>query len=89
MRIARHRVGAEVEVEDRGVGFAPAAMSGGFGLRSLRNRVEHMGGSVRIDSAPGRGTKVRVWVPLDGNELRGPDEPGQEVDDGDPRAPGR
>jgi len=75
VRIARDAGDAVVEVEDRGVGFAPASRSGGFGLRSLCDRVEHMGGSVRIDSAPGRGTKVVVRAPLQGSPLRGSDEP--------------
>lgn len=66
VRIARDEAGAEVEVEDGGVGFDPASVSGGFGLRSLRDRVEHMGGSVKIDAAPGRGTRVLVRARLQG-----------------------
>ena len=89
VRIARDEAVAEVEAEDRGVGFDPAAESGGFGLRSLCDRVEHMGGSVRIDSAPGRGTKVVVRAPFQGNGVRGSGEPGREMADGDPRTPGR
>jgi PAS domain S-box-containing protein len=77
VRIARYRRGAEIEVEDAGAGFDPASESGGFGLRSLCDRVEHMGGSVQIESAPGRGTKVLVRAPSLANEGIGLDEPGR------------
>ena len=64
VRIARVGGETEIEVEDGGGGFAAEAPTGGFGLRSLREGVEHIGGTVCIDSAPGRGTKVRVRVPI-------------------------
>lgn len=40
-----------------------AERSGGLGLRGMRERVEGMGGSLRIESTPGRGTAIRVTVP--------------------------
>ena len=57
-------------VEDDGAGFDPEAVgrvspSWGVGLRSMRERAEMLGGSLRVDSAPGAGTSVRVRVPLD------------------------
>ena len=62
---------AAIEVEDHGVGFDPGATSG-FGLRSVRDRVEHMGGEVRIDSRPGAGTKIRASAPAGHARERGP-----------------
>jgi signal transduction histidine kinase len=58
-------------VEDDGGGFDPeaagkASLSGGVGLRSMRERVEVLGGSLGVDSAPGVGTKVELWVPIGG-----------------------
>ncbi len=35
------------------------------GLRNMRDRLEAVGGSLTIDSAPGRGTRVIGRVPLD------------------------
>jgi len=35
----------------------------GFGLMGLRERAERLGGSVDVESAPGRGTTLRVAVP--------------------------
>jgi signal transduction histidine kinase len=51
-------------VKDDGTGFDPATAREGMGLsRSVRGRVADVGGRVEVDSAPGRGTEVRLWVP--------------------------
>jgi signal transduction histidine kinase len=51
-----------VEVRDRGCGGAdPAA---GSGLLGLRDRVEAIGGTMRLTSPPGEGTSLRVELPL-------------------------
>jgi signal transduction histidine kinase len=53
-------------VQDDGSGFAPEheLAHGGFGLTSMRERAEILGGLLHIDSRPGRGTKVQAVVPL-------------------------
>lgn len=57
-------------VADNGKGFDPAGvMQNGaekvhFGIRNVRERVEFLGGSSRIESAPGRGTEVIVELPI-------------------------
>jgi len=61
-----------VEVRDDGRGFDPIEaerraadpIGGTFGLFSVRERVRHLGGSVDIDSRPGRGTTVLLRVPI-------------------------
>jgi signal transduction histidine kinase len=55
--------GVWIEIRDDGSGFTPGAESGGFGLNAMRGRVEESGGSVQVESAPGRGTRVQVLVP--------------------------
>jgi len=45
-------------VEDDGPGFDPSSMSRGSGLTNLRDRVTALGGTLEVDSAPGRGTRV-------------------------------
>jgi hypothetical protein len=46
------------------VGFEQAFESnGGFGLRGIHERVERLGGTLRIDTSPGAGTRVHVEVP--------------------------
>jgi PAS domain S-box-containing protein len=58
----------ELSVSDTGRGFDTGAKrpagDSGFGLFSVAQRLEPLGGSVELDSAPGRGTRVTVRVPL-------------------------
>jgi signal transduction histidine kinase len=55
-------------VRDNGRGFDPAAApgmrEGHFGLQGIRERIEALEGTVEIESAAGRGTKVSVSIPL-------------------------
>jgi PAS domain S-box-containing protein len=58
-------------VEDNGKGFdtegvGKATPSWGVGLRSMRERAEMFGGTLRVDSRPRAGTRVELRVPLDG-----------------------
>ncbi len=55
---------AELAVADGGSGFDPAAPQAGSGLAHIRDRVAELGGTVDIDSAPGRGTTLTVRVPV-------------------------
>lgn len=59
----------QVRIEDDGVGFDVArffkAEGQRFGLRSMRDRAEAIGGTFQILSAPGRGTRVIVEVPCE------------------------
>ena len=54
-------------VEDDGRGFETAARStngdGGFGLSGIRQRAALIGADVELDSSPGWGTRVRLFVP--------------------------
>jgi len=52
-------------IEDDGRGFAAgqAAPEGGLGLIGMRERAAHLGGTLEVESAPGRGTTVFVRVP--------------------------
>ncbi|GAA4104924.1 sensor histidine kinase [Nonomuraea soli] len=55
-----------LDVRDDGRGFDPAEAgfeSGGFGLTIMRQRVEDLGGTLRIESRPGAGTGVSACVP--------------------------
>lgn len=53
-----------VEVRDDGRGGADPGR--GSGLRGLEDRVAAVGGTLRVDSPPGRGTSVVVEIPTDG-----------------------
>jgi PAS domain S-box-containing protein len=53
-----------IEIADDGVGFDPATLTGGHGLRNLRNRAEHIGGRCTITSSPGNGTRTQFLIPI-------------------------
>lgn len=56
-----------LDVHDNGVAFAgaaPSPLSGGYGLQAMRERAEHCGGSVTLESEPGEGTTVVVSIPI-------------------------
>jgi signal transduction histidine kinase len=58
------------EIEDDGQGFDPASADGGLGsmrgvgLLGMRERIEILGGTLRIESSPGQGTRVLMSVPI-------------------------
>jgi signal transduction histidine kinase len=62
-----------LEISDEGRGFDPPPLSGPeatqrpehIGLRGMRERAVLLNGSLRIVSRPGRGTRVRVEIPVD------------------------
>ena len=71
----RGRWGAiRLRVADAGAGFDPAAVTagGGLGLVSMRERLRSLGGRLVVQSAPLRGTRIHVSVPL---------EPGMTTDE--------
>ncbi|MGH3913068.1 MAG: GAF domain-containing sensor histidine kinase [Pseudonocardiaceae bacterium] len=58
-----------LEVCDDGTGFDPAAAStrpgpGGYGLPGMQQRAELLGGQLTVESTPGRGTTMRLRVPI-------------------------
>jgi signal transduction histidine kinase len=62
---------ALLEIEDDGLGFDVAAVNksydkrGSLGMVNLRERTELVNGLLNIDSAPGKGTRIQVYIPLD------------------------
>ena len=57
------------EIEDDGRGFQTDAQRGaGLGLLGIRERAANAGGSLVIDSAPGRGARIAVRIPLEAVE---------------------
>ena len=55
-------------VRDNGCGFdpdlAPGISQGHFGLQGITERLERLNGEMRIESAPGKGAKVTVSLPI-------------------------
>jgi len=52
----------ELSIEDNGQGFPADAPGRGNGLRHMQHRLSEIGGSFRIESQPGQGTRVRFSV---------------------------
>jgi signal transduction histidine kinase len=51
-------------IEDDGKGFN-AREERGMGLLGIEERVSYLGGSFQVESEPGRGTSLRVVLPLE------------------------
>jgi len=70
VRIVRHSAKVRMTLKDDGRGFDPAAVAGspdpqrGLGLAGMSERASAAGGRVTVVSAPGKGTSVRVAVPV-------------------------
>jgi signal transduction histidine kinase len=63
VEVAERDDAVDVSVADNGGGFDPAAPTGGFGLRGMRERVQLAGGSMTIDSSA-HGSVVRARLPV-------------------------
>ena len=65
VRLATAGEHVRLEVVDDGVGFEPnQSPVGKHGVSGMRFRVTSLGGSLRVDSAPGRGTTLLALLPL-------------------------
>ncbi len=64
-RLASDASGVILDVRDNGRGITgdEASHPGSFGLLGMRERAAYWGGTAEIDGAPGRGTRVRVFIP--------------------------
>ena len=66
----RHHPWLKMSVQDDGIGFNPDVLLTGtnasrhFGLNSIRERLEQLGGRFHLESGPGKGTKITLWVPF-------------------------
>jgi signal transduction histidine kinase len=69
LRLAVDAGAVLLEVSDDGTGFDPATAAeragpGGYGLPGMQQRAELLGGQLTAESAPGRGTVIRLHVPV-------------------------
>ena len=61
-----------VSIRDDGVGFDPSDVRGGSGLGGMRERMELLGGTLEIDTAPGAGVRITAELPLSSPPSRNP-----------------
>jgi PAS domain S-box-containing protein len=79
VKVSIRRVGNQINIgiEDNGIGFIPADVTakavrnGGFGLFSIQERLEELGGCLEIMSEPGHGCRVVMTTPLKCSEEMG------------------
>ena len=69
-------------IVDDGKGFNCPALAeqdfsqGGYGLFSIQERITYIGGNMTIDSSPGKGTRILLRLPLNGqSEPHNPQTP--------------
>jgi two-component system sensor histidine kinase UhpB len=65
LRLERHGSAAVLTVRDDGRGLDPDDDSSSHGIRGMRERAMLIGADLAVGPAPGRGTEVRLTVPLD------------------------
>lgn len=61
------RNGALMRISDNGKGMEwpqPAKATGGLGMRNMQERLEQLGGTLKVKSEPGGGTTIEALVPL-------------------------
>ncbi|GHF84717.1 signal transduction histidine kinase [Amycolatopsis bartoniae] len=64
VRMEERDGGVVVVTRDHGVGYDADARPAGFGMsESMKARLSEVGGWCRVESRPGRGTRVTMWVP--------------------------
>ncbi len=64
VHLSQSRASIMLDIEDDGCGFDPLRLNvGGMGIRNMQQRARQVGGSVKIESTPGKGAKVRVNIP--------------------------
>ncbi|MEN3325157.1 PAS domain S-box protein [Mariniflexile soesokkakense] len=71
----RYGQGLQIVIEDKGIGFIESQINIsrksniGFGLFAVKERIQNLNGTFSIDSKPGFGTKVKLFVPLNPNKF--------------------
>jgi signal transduction histidine kinase len=56
--------GTILEICDNGKGFSLDRSHAGFGLRNMKERVQCLGGDFNLNSEIGKGTKIKIFVPV-------------------------
>jgi signal transduction histidine kinase len=71
LSLARNQSGFQAKLNDNGVGFIVAATEGSshYGLKGMKERVQKLGGTLDIETAPGKGTRIEIQIPFPRNKV--------------------
>jgi len=72
IRVAHADAAVHCAITDNGVGFERISLDGpsgggGLGLAGMAERLSPLGGSLRIETSPGRGVRLDIHIPLEGS----------------------
>ncbi|GAA4344952.1 hypothetical protein GCM10023184_46690 [Flaviaesturariibacter amylovorans] len=62
--LSRRQEHLNLQIYDNGRGFDINTRHTGIGITNMRSRAEHLNGTFRIESTPGKGTMIKVSIPL-------------------------
>ena len=80
VRLIHQGENVTIDVQDNGIGFdLTSVRENRFGLHSIRERTRLLGKDLKIESAPGQGTRIRATFPLVGRS----EEANEPTDDDD------
>jgi signal transduction histidine kinase len=65
VQFRQEKNGLGVNIKDDGIGFIETELKKHFGLKSMRERTESVNGKISIESQPGMGTRIFLWLPAD------------------------
>jgi len=65
VQFRQEKNGLGVNIKDDGIGFIETELKKHFGLKSMRERTESVNGQISIESQPGMGTRIFLWLPAD------------------------
>jgi signal transduction histidine kinase len=65
VRVWRDGPALRFEIADTGAGFDMAAHGRGAGFINIGDRLGAIGGTFKVESAPGQGTKIQGWIPAE------------------------
>lgn len=70
IRLIRLDNNVHMTLQDSGIGFdLEAKKQTSYGLLTMEERVNELGGQLQMISQPGEGTTIHLWVPMDGHPI--------------------
>jgi signal transduction histidine kinase len=65
IKIYKFNQGIQLEIQDNGKGFDATQTIPGNGLQNMRERTQRMRGRMELDTLPGMGTRIKLFIPLE------------------------